>query len=225
MWCVPELNDEYIARMEDVLDVYERPYNPNEPVVCLDERPIVLHNDVRARSEVRPGRSARYDYEYARCGTANVFCAVEPLAGKHITKATPNRSGVEFAKMMSEIARRYPRADTIHIVLDNLSTHFESSLLRQYGHVRGTQLWNRFTVHYTPKHGSWLNQAEIEIGVFNRQCIGKRRLSTLDELYNEAFAWSRRANAQRLKIRWRFTKEKARSKFGYQPTKTTRSED
>jgi hypothetical protein len=121
MWCVPELNDEYIEKMEDVLGTYERPYNPAEPVVCLDEKPIILHAEVRSPSAAEPGREARRDSEYKRCGTANVFCAVEPKAGRHFTFATPDRSGVQFAQVAFELAMQYPDANTIHLVMDNLN--------------------------------------------------------------------------------------------------------
>ncbi len=201
--------------MEDVLDLYERPLNVDQPVVCIDERPIQLHGEKRQGRTVRRGKPARYDYEYIRKGTANIFCAVEPRGGKHITKVTPTRSGSEFAKMLMAIARRYPAVSTIHLVMDNLSTHFMSSVIKHYGNERGTALWNRFTIHYTPKHGSWLNQAEIEIGVLNKQCIGKRRIGDLATLQGEVRQWNRMANKRRVKIDWKFTKAKARKLFKY----------
>ena len=215
MWCVSELDDEFVERMEDVLDLYERPLNVDQPVVCVDERPIQLHGEKRQGRLVCRGKPARYDYEYIRKGTANIFCAVEPRAGKHITKVTPTRSGPEFAKMLMAIARRYPAVSTIHLVMDNLSTHFVSSVIKHYGNERGSDLWNRFTIHYTPKHGSWLNQAEIEIGVLNKQCIGKRRIGDLATLQGEVRQWNRMANKQRVKIDWKFTKAKARKLFKY----------
>ena len=168
MWCVAELNEDYIAKMEDVLEVYERPYNPQEPVVCLDEKPVTLHADVRPASPAKPGREARQDNEYERRGTANIFCAVEPKAGRHFTFATPDRSGFEFAKVAFELALQYPAASTIHLILDNLNIHRLKSLTDLLGNEIGTEVWNRFTVHYTPTHGSWLNQAEIEIGMLAR---------------------------------------------------------
>src|SRR3974377_1974718 len=119
MWCVAELNDEYIAKMEDVLETYERPYDPAEPVVCLDEKPVVLHAHIPPASPVAPGREARQDSEYQRRGTANIFCAVEPKAGRHFTFATPNRSAFQFALTVCELALQYPEATTIHLVLDN----------------------------------------------------------------------------------------------------------
>jgi len=225
MWCVSDLDTEFIERMEDVLEIYERPQDPTEPVVCLDERPVKLHGEKRMGTRARPGRPARYDYEYVRNGTANVFCAVEARAGKHITKVTANRGGPETAKMFADISRRYPKAKTIHLVMDNLSTHFASSVVDHYGERKGRALWKRFTVHYTPKHGSWLNQAEIEIGVLNRQCLGRRRIATIDELANEVRLWNIHANKEQLKINWRFTRKKARKRFGYKPIRTLRSKD
>lgn len=225
MWCVAELDDEYIEKMEDVLALYERPRDPERPVVCLDERPIPLRGDTRVRRPARPGRPARYDYEYVRHGTANIFCAVEPLGGKHITKVTPNRGAVEFAKMLMTISQRYPRAKTIHLVMDNLNTHTRASVVRHYGEVRGGRLWSRFTVHYTPKHGSWLNQAELEICVMNRQCLGRRRFKSIDELHPQVRQWSRRMNRERRCFAWCFTPDKAREKFGYEPLSKTRQKD
>src|SRR5438270_1145347 len=187
MWVVADLDDEYIAKMEDVLEVYERPYNPQEPVICVDEKPITLHADLRPASPAVPGREARRDNEYERRGTANVFCAVEPKAGRHFTFATPDRSGFEFAQVAAELALQYPDATTIHLVMDNLNIHGRKSLTDLYGVEFGTEIWNRFTVHYTPTHGSWLNQAEIEIGIFARQCLGRRRIPDLKTLRQRAF--------------------------------------
>ena len=155
-----DLDADYIAKMEEVLALYERPYDANEPVVCLDEKPVALRADLRPDSPAVPGREARRDNAYERCGTANVFCAVEPKAGRHFTCATPNRSRFEFAQVICRLALAYAQAATIHLVLDNLNIHCRKSLIDQYGAELGNQLWNRFTVHYTPIHGSWLNQAE-----------------------------------------------------------------
>jgi hypothetical protein len=215
MWCIPELDETYIAKMEDVLDTYEKPYRSCEPVVCLDEKPIQLLDSERASKPARPGKLAKTDSEYIRKGTANVFCAIEPKAGRHLTKATKNRKGPEFAKMVCRIARAYPHARTIHLVMDNLNTHTCKSLTDFYGVNKGTQLWNRFQVHYTPKHASWLNQAEIEIGIYSRQCLGKNRIPTLAELKLRTPAWNRHANAKKLTIRWKFSSSDARRKFKY----------
>jgi hypothetical protein len=215
MWSVPELNEEYITKMEDVLETYEQPYDPKEPVVCLDEKPITLHADVRPASPAEPGREARQDSEYKRCGTANVFCGVEPKAGRHFTFATPDRSGFEFARVVCELALQYPAAETIHLVMDNLNIHRRKSLTSTFGDQVGGEIWDRFTVHYTPRHGSWLNQAEIEIGIFSRQCLGKRRIPDLRSLRRETRAWNRRINRAGTKIHWRFDRRAARRKFRY----------
>lgn len=215
MWCVPELTDDYITRMEDVLKTYEQPYDAQKPVVCLDERPVTLHADVRPPSPAAPGRPARQDSEYERRGTANVFCAVQPKAGRHFTYATTDRSGYQFAQVLFHLALAYPEADTIHLVMDNLSTHTRKSVIAFYGEEMGSQLWNRFTVHYTPTHGSWLNQAEIEISLLSRQCLGKRRIPDLITLRRQTSAWNRRVNRLAIKIDWRFDRKAARKKFGY----------
>ncbi|HYM07006.1 MAG TPA: transposase, partial [Terriglobales bacterium] len=146
----------------DVLETYERPYDPEEPVVCLDEKPVTLPADVRPALPAVPGREARRDNEYERCGTANVFCAVEPKAGRHFTFPTPDRS---FARVAFHLALQYPDAKTIHLGMDNLNIHRRKSLTDLLGGEVGGEVWDRFIVHYTPTHGSWLNQAEIEIAM------------------------------------------------------------
>ena len=223
MWCVPELDEAYIERMEDVLRVYERPYDPREPVVCVDERPVQLLDDVR-NSTRRADGTLRRDYEYRRRGTANIFCGVEPLAGRHFTKATATRDRFEFAKFVREIVAVYPGAKRIHLVMDNLSTHTKNSLVAAFGPVEAERLWNRLQVHYTPKHGSWLNQAEIEISLVSRECLGQRRLGTLAKLKEQTRAWNRVANRARRTINWRFTRRKARETFRYS-TNFTRVKD
>ena len=215
MWCVAELNKDYLEKMEDVLETYEQAYDASEPVLCLDEKPVTLHADVRPPSPAEPGREARRDNEYKRCGTANVFCAVEPKAGRHFTFATPDRSAFEFAQVAFHLACQYPAAKTIHVVMDNLNIHCRKSLTNLYGAELGGQIWDRFTVHYTPTHGSWLNQAEIEIGLFSRQCLGTRRIPDLKTLRRESRAWNRRMNRDRIKINWTFDRKAARRKFGY----------
>lgn len=220
---VAELDEDYIRKMEDVLAVYEKPYNPAQPVVCLDEKPVTLHADMRPPIPAAPGKVAKRDNEYKRCGTANVFCAVEPKAGKHFTRPTPNRSAPEFAQAVEKIIRVYPLARKIDVVMDNLNIHCPKSLTDYFGKKTGQRLWRRLSVHYTPKHGSWLNQAEIEIGMFGRQCLGKRRIPTLCILKRESRAWNRKMNRDQVKINWRFTRKKAREKFGYESNLFTRS--
>jgi transposase len=149
---------------------------------------------------------------------------VEPKAGRHFTRVTPDRSSPEFADYLLEIAEHYPAADTIHLVMDNLSSHTRKAVVQRFGERDGDWLWNRFTVHYTPKHGSWLNQAEIEISLFSRQCLGQRRIPSLGDLRREARAWNRRMNRHGVTIDWRFTCRKARRKFSYKRNHITRSE-
>jgi len=211
--------------MEAVLETYEKPLNPDEPVVCFDEKPVTLHADVRAPERAAPGQVAKQDGEYERCGTANVFCAVEPKAGRHFTFPTPDRSGAEFAQVIVKVAAQYPTAKTIHLVMDNLNIHCKKSLPDYYGEAAGAAIWDRFTVHYSPKHGSWLNQAEIEIGIFSRQCLGTRRIPDLKKLKREARAWNRRVNRARLKIKWTFDRKAARKKFRYRKHSFKRSKN
>jgi hypothetical protein len=215
MWCVAELDQNYIERMEDVLAIYEKPYRADEPVVCLDEKPITLHADVRPSRPMGPGKPARPDNEYKRCGTANVFGVVEPKGGRHFTTATGNRSAVQFAHIIKHLVDCYPDARIIHLVMDNLNIHCRKSLVDCFGEQTGGRLWNRLTVHYTPKHGSWLNQAEIELSLYSRQCLGKRRIPTLSKLRQETRIWNRGANRKQTKINWRFTRKKARKVFNY----------
>jgi DDE superfamily endonuclease len=225
MWCVPELSDEYIAKMEDVLETYEQPYTPDEPVVCLDEKPVTLHAEIRPPSAAAPGREARRDSEYKRCGTANIFCAVEPKAGRHFTFPTPDRSAVQFAQVVFKLAMAYPDADTIHLVMDNLNIHSRKSVTDLLGEQVGGEVWNRFTIHHTPTHGSWLNQAEIEIGLLSRQCLGTRRIPDLKRLRSEVRAWNRQMNRNHTRINWKFDRKAARRQFGYKRKSIKRSEN
>jgi hypothetical protein len=201
--------------MEDVLAVYEQPYDAAEPVVCLDEKPMSLHADVRPARPLKPGRPARPDNEYKRCGTANVFGVVEPKAGRHFTIATADRCAAQFAQVVNHLAGQYTSTRTIHLVMDNLNIHCRKSLVDCFGEQQGGNLWDRFTVHYTPKHGSWLNQAEIELSLYSRQCLGKRRIADLGTLQRETRVWNRKTDRKRTKINWRFTRKKARKLFHY----------
>lgn len=210
-----ELTPEYIERMEDILDLYERPLNLREPVICLDEKSIQLLEDSRPAKPARPGQTGKQDSEYVRRGTGNIFCGVEPQAGRHLTWATKDRKADAFARIIGRIARAYPGLKTRHLVLDNLNTHKEKSLTDYYGLKKGRKLWKSFTIHYTPKHGSWLNQAEIEIGLLSRQCLGKDRIASLVQLMGRVRAWNRKTNRKQVKINWTFTTIKARNTFNY----------
>jgi transposase len=224
MWCVPKIDCEFVSRMEDVLRLYARPRNARQPVVVLDERPVVLHDAARAGTPMKSNRVARTDYEYVRKGTANIFCIVEPLTGRRLTHATANRKGPAFAQALRKIARRYRRADRIHLVMDNLSTHAESSLVGAMGISDGRKLWRRFKVHFTPKHASWLNAAEMEASLVSRECLGKRRIGELETLQRQVRAWNRDADRSRRAIRWRFRVHDARRVFRYDGITTPRLE-
>ena len=216
MWCVPKLDQEYVQRMEKVLEVLTQPADERAPVVALDERPVQLLDSVRPGTPMGPRKVARRDYEYARCGTANIFCIVEPKAGRHQTHATRNRKAPKFAAALKRIAKSYPTAKTIHLVMDNLNTHCEKSLTDAFGAEEGRKLWRRFTVHYTPKHGSWLNPAELEVSLWSRECLGRQRVATFAELRRRTSAWNAYANRTRRSIAWRFTAADARRVFHYQ---------
>jgi hypothetical protein len=226
MWCIPQVNSDFLERMEDLLNLYKKPLNSKEPVVCLDEKPVQMWGDAHRPIPAGPGRIAKQDYEYRRGGTANVYCIVEPKAGRHFAEVTPNRKKTAFAKTLRKLAtQRYPRAKKIHLVVDNLSGHGKRALLETFGARQGERLWLRFQFHYTPKHGSWLNQAEIEISLFRRQCLGKERVPDLTELKHRATAWAKRMTRKRLIIHWRFTTVKARKLFRYQKVASIRPDD
>lgn len=220
MWCIGKLNEEYIRKMEDVLDVYARPYNEKKPVICVDEKPVALISDTRERiSPKNPGDILKKDYEYKRNGSVNVFCAVEPKAGRYINTVTEQRCGSDFAKFLKSLSEKYKDSAKIVLVMDNLATHKEKHLIDFYGEQEGKKLWGKFEVHYTPKHGSWLNQAEIAIGMYSRQCLGDGRVGTIENLKLQTSTWNKKANTKKVKINWRFTKSKARKSLGYTPAK------
>ena len=224
MWCVAELDEEYIAKREDVLALYEKPYQPAEPVICLDEKPVSLHGDVRPCRPARPAHIAKRDNEYKRCGTAHIFAVVEPKAGRHFHCATPHRSAAQFAQVVQNLVAAYPLARKIHLVMDNLNIHCRKSLTDHLGAKPGRAVWSRLKLHYTPQHGSWLNQAEIELSLVSRQCLGTRRIPKLDLLAASVDSWTAKANRERTCIQWKFTRKAARTKFGYQRTTSKRSQ-
>lgn len=214
-WCVPELDEAFIENMEDVLKVYEGKPDPKKPLICLDEKPIQLLEDVRPASGMDCGSSRKVDYEYKRKGTCNVFCAVEPHTGTYYNRVTERRTSRDFAKFIGCLERKYPDAKKIILVMDNLNTHKKKSLTDFYGEEEGSRIWNRFEVHYTPKHGSWLNQAEIAINVYSRQCLGKSRIPDIKTLRKKTKAWNAYANRKKVKIIWKFTRAHAQEKFNY----------
>lgn len=198
--------------MEDVLDQYAKPLDPAEPVICLDEKPYQLLDDVRPATNSAPGVIAKQDYEYRRCGTCSVFVAVEPKAGKRFVQPRRQRTRVDFARFVRDLMKRYPHACWIHLVLDNLNTHNPQSLIKTFGERSANKLLKRIQWHYTPKHASWLNMAEIEISALDRQCLG-RRLPTLEDVQRHTAACSHARNRQQITIDWNFKRTDARRVF------------
>jgi len=196
--------------MEDVLDVYERPYDPAFPVVCLDETSKQLVEHVKAPVAPNSGQGRRVDDEYKRCGTANIFLATEPLRGKTILEATERRTAVDFAHFVKEVLDAYPRATRVVLVMDNLNTHTAASFYEAFPPKQARRMTERLEIHYTPKHGSWLNVAEIQLSVLARQCLD-RRIASLRKLRRELTAWqTARKNTP---VAWQFTTDKARVKL------------
>lgn len=212
MWCIGRLTPEYIKRMYDILDLYSEPYNPKQPVIGVDEKPKQLIADSRKPIPIQPGKSERYDYEYERKGKANIFMAVEPKGGKRFPKVTWQRTKPDFAKYMRELLRHYPHAEKLRVVCDNLNTHFKGSFYETFGKDEADRILSRFEFHYTPKHASWLDVAEIEIGVMDTQCTG-RRIGDISALKNYVESWAKKRNKARCKIDWRFTKQMADKKL------------
>lgn len=216
MWCVNELDDEYIERMEDILDLYDRQLSYKEPVICLEGKPLLLRGSKKPFSRRnRKGKIIKRDYEYVRKGSATGFCVVEPKRGKHFIFVRKRRKSADFARIMQKIGKQYRNAEKIHIVFDNLSTHSKKVLVQTLGAKRGKSLWERFHVHFTPKHASWLNQAETQISMYSRECLGRDRIGTIATLKKRTQHWIDDANRRRRKINWGFTTSCAREKFGY----------
>ncbi len=213
MWCIPKVDAEFVARMEDVLDLYAEAPDESRPVVCFDETPRQLIGEARVPVAARPGKTARRDYEYVRNGTANVFMFVDAHRPWRHAKVTDRRANRDFAECMRDIVdRHYPSADCIRVVLDNLSTHKPSSLYEAFTPDEARRILRRLEFHYTPKHASWLNMVEIEIGVMVAQCLD-RRIPDKATLISEVLQWERRRNAERARIKWLFTVDSARLKL------------
>jgi len=214
MWCIGKLTENYRQRMYDLLDLYARPFRPGEPVVCVDEKSKQLLRDTRPPVPGQPGAPAKFDYEYARAGTCNVFVAVEPKGGRRTVEVTEHRAKVDFVAFIKHLLEHvYPHARRIHLVLDNLNTHFRVCFEEVLGVKAARHLLRRVVFHYTPKHASWLNMAEIEIGILDRQCLD-RRLPTQSLLAAEVAAWEQRRNAEGCGIAWTFTRHDADRKMG-----------
>lgn len=199
--------------MEDVLDLYAEPLDPRRPQVCFDERPIQLLADVHDPVPMQPGQVRRYDYEYERGGTANLFVMCQPLVGWRTVKATDRRTKVDFAECMRDLVDvHFPEAELIRVVLDNLNTHTFGALYEAFEPPEARRIARKLEFHYTPKHGSWLNMAEIEISILSRQCL-KQRLATMAALQQVTRQWTQRRNVRQDKISWCFDVTKARTKL------------
>ena len=198
--------------MENVLDVYKRPYDPENPVVCMDETPRQLIKETRTPIPGAKGRLERHDYEYERCGVFTVFMANEPLAGKRLTKTTERKTKSDWAEFVRDLANRYEDAKKITLVMDNLSTHKPGSLYDAFPPEEAKRIWDRFEFVYTPKHGSWLNMAEIELNVLIRQCLN-RRMDSLDQVVTAVSAWQTHRDNLNAKICWQFRTQDARVKL------------
>jgi len=198
--------------MEHVLAVYKRPYDALFPVVCMDESPRQLIGEVKTPVPAEPGQPARYDYEYERCGTCNIFMANEPLAGSRLVEVTSSKTKVDWASFVEKIALKYEDAEKITLVMDNLNTHTPGSLYEAFAPEKAKALWDRFEFVYTPKHGSWLNMAEIELNVLIRQCLN-RRIAKIEIMRSEVKAWESTRNGMNARVNWQFTAEDARIKL------------
>jgi hypothetical protein len=215
MWCIGELTAEYRRRMYDLLELYARPYDAREPVICLDEKSKQLLRETRRPLPAKPSTVRKEDYEYERAGTCNIFVAVEPRGQRRIAQVTDRRTKVDFVSFVCRMLRNgYSGARKVHLVLDNLNTHLRESFDEVLGVKTAATLLRRIQFHYTPKHASWLNMAEIEIGVLQRQCLA-RCAAEQATLAAEVAAWQRRRNADRCGIEWTFTRRDADRKLSH----------
>lgn len=208
----PEQNGSFVANMEMVLDVYKRPYDPRHPVVCMDESPKQLIAETKTPIQAAPGKPAKHDYEYKRCGVCNIFMACEPLAGQRVVKITERKTKIDWAQFLDDISVLYQSAEKITLVMDNLNTHTPGALYETFSPEKAKALWDRFEFVYTPKHGSWLNMAEIELNVLIGQCLG-RRIDNIEEVEREVSAWQEHRNNKEATVNWQFTAEDARIKL------------
>lgn len=213
-WIIPPLqNSQFVASMEQVLDVYKRRYNAGFPVICMDESPKQLIKETRVPVAMKPGQDARQDFEYERCGVANIFLASEPLTGKRYVEVTERRTKADWAVFIKQIADEwYKDAKKITLVMDNLATHKAAALYEVYPPPEAKRIWDRFEFVYTPKHGSWLNMAEIELNVLMGQCLN-RRIDNMKTMKQEVHAWKEHRNNKKAVINWQFTNKEARVKL------------
>lgn len=215
MWCIPKVTPEFERRMLDVLEVYERPYDPQKPVVCLDEKSKQLVADTKNRNPLpmKPGKPQRADYEYKRNGTCNLFVAIEPKGKKRVVRVTKRRTKKDYASFIKHLVDHvYKKVENIILVGDNLNTHNEGSLIAAFGEKEGKRIGKKLEWHYTPKHASWLDQAEIEIHSLEQQCLN-RRIPDFHTMQSEVAACVKKRNQDKCGINWQFTREKAKEKF------------
>ena len=213
MWCIPEVDGTFVARMEEVLDLYAETPDPRRPVVCFDESPVQLIGETRQPIPAAPGRPRRYDYEYRRNGTANLFVFLDAQRPWRKVKVTDQRTAQDFAECMRDLVDlHYPQADLVRVVLDNLSTHTAGALYEVFPAPEAHRILRRLEFHYTPRHASWLNMVEIEIGVLRGQCLN-RRIGERKQLVSQIAAWEKQRNKARARIKWMFTVRRARTKL------------
>ena len=214
MWCIPKITKEYKERMLNILDLYEKPYDPEYPIICFDEKSKQLIDETRESIPACPGRIKRTDYEYKRNGTTNIFVTIEPKGKFRTVRATKRRTRQDFAKEIKRIIRlkRYNNAKKIHIVLDNLNTHFEKSFYETFSKTEAEIILKRIEFHYTPKHASWLNMAEIEINVLSGQCLNQK-IPSMRIIRKHIAKWSQNRNRMKKGINWQFTRKNAEKKF------------
>lgn len=212
-WCIGKPSAKYVAKMEDVLDVYARPYDAKRPLVCLDETSKELHGTPRGALSMEPGQPERQDYEYERHGVCNLFLAIEPLGGRRKVRVTDRRTAQDFAEQLRILVDEdYPDADMVVLVVDNLNTHGSACLYERFEPAEARRIAAKLEWHYTPEHGSWLNIAECELSVLTSQCLN-RRIPDKVSLIREASAWERRRNAAHVSVDWQFTAADARVKL------------
>lgn len=209
----PDNNSEFVANMERVLDVYKRPYDQDNPVVCMDESPKQLISEARPGVPMRQGQDARVDYEYVRHGMVNIFIANEPLAGKRMVEVTSFKKKADWARFVKRIADElYPKANKITLVMDNFKTHSASAFYETFEPEEAKRLWDRFEFVFTPKHGSWLNMAEIELHVLNKQCLN-RHIPTMEKVIEQVSDWQTHRDNKNSVINWQFTTRESRIKL------------
>jgi hypothetical protein len=211
-WCIGSIDAQYLARMEDVLHLYNLPLDEKRPLICFDEQPLQLLGEVCAPLPMKKGQPARYDYEYERAGTASLLVAFEPLTGRRIVETSRQRTKADYSRFMQRVAASYASAEQIVLVQDNLNTHNASSFYENLEAAEAFRLAQKFEMHYTPKKGSWLNMAELELSALSRICLS-RRIGSLEELDRQVQALVKERNELQVKVEWQFSIAQAREKL------------